>query len=69
MSTQLGVGSQVTFGSNRSNLVEAILGSTTESTDQARQRIVEKDLNIQPTITVCPGWPLRVVVHEDLVFR
>lgn len=69
MSTLLGVGGQVTFGSDQSNLVEAIRESTAESTNQAGQRIVEKDLNIQPTITVRPGWPLRVIVHKDLILR
>jgi type IV secretion system protein VirB10 len=69
LSTVLGVGGQVTFGSQNSNLVEAIRQSTQESTNQAGQRIVEKNLNIQPTITVRPGWPLRVVVHKDLVLR
>ena len=69
LSTVLGVGSQVTFGSQNSNLVEAIRQSTQESTNQAGQRLVEKNLNLQPTITVRPGWPLRVVVHKDLVLR
>ena len=69
LSTLLGVGSQVTFGSQQSNLVEAIRESTQESTNQAGQRIVEKDLNIQPTITVRPGWPLRVIVNKDLVLQ
>jgi type IV secretion system protein VirB10 len=69
MSTLLGVGTQATFGSNQSNLVEAIRQSTQESTNQAGQRIVEKDLNIQPTLTVRPGWPLRIVVHKDLLLR
>lgn len=69
MSTLLGVGTQVSFGSNQSNLVEAIRQSTQESTNQAGQRLVEKDLNIQPTIRVRPGWPLRVVLHKDLILR
>jgi type IV secretion system protein VirB10 len=69
MSTLLGVGTQVTFGSGQSNLVQAIQQSTQESANQAGQRIVEKDINIQPTITVRPGWPLRVVVHKDLILR
>lgn len=69
MSTLLGVGGQITFGSNQSNLVEAIRESTAESTNEAGQRIVEKDINIQPTITVRPGWPLRVIVHKDLILR
>jgi len=69
MSTLLGVGTQATFGSNQGNLIEAIRQSTQESTNQAGQHIVEKDLNIQPTIKVRPGWPLRVVLHQDLILR
>ena len=69
LSTLLGVGTQATFGSAQSNLVQAIRESTAESANQAGQRIIEKDLNIQPTITVRPGWPLRVIVHRDLVLQ
>ena len=69
MSTLLGVGTQVTFGSQQSNLVQAIRESTQQNVNQAGQRVVEKNLNIQPTMTVRPGWPLRVIVHKDLVLR
>jgi type IV secretion system protein VirB10 len=69
LSTLLGVGSQIGFGSSESDLVRAIRESTQQGANQAGQRIVQKDLNIQPTITVRPGWPLRVIVHKDLVLR
>lgn len=69
MSTLLGVGTQMTFGGNNSDLVEAIRQSAQESTSQAGQRIVEKDLNIQPTLTVRPGWPLRVILNKDLLLQ
>jgi type IV secretion system protein TrbI len=69
MSTLLGVGTQVTFGNGQSNLVQAIQQSTQESANQAGQRIVEKDINIQPTITIRPGFPVRIVVHKDLILR
>ncbi len=69
MSTLLGVGTQVTFGGGQSNLVQAIQQSTQQSANQAGQRIVEKDLNIQPTLKIRPGWPLRVIVHKDLILR
>jgi len=69
LSTLLGVGSQLTFGDQQSNLVQAIRESSQESINRAGQRITEKNLNIQPTITIRPGWPLRVVVHKDLVLR
>ncbi len=69
LSTLLGVGSQIGFGSSESDLVRAIRESTQQSANQAGQRIVQKDLNIQPTITVRTGWPMRVIVHKDLVLR
>jgi len=69
MSTLLGVGTQATFGSANSNLVEAIRESTQESTNQAGQQIVEKDLSVQPTIKIRPGWPLRVILNKDLILQ
>lgn len=69
MSTLLGVGTQVSFGNSNSDLVQAIRQSTQESTNQAGQRIVEKDLNIQNTITVRPGWPLRILISKDIVLE
>ena len=69
LSTLLGVGTQLSLGNEEGDIVSAIRQSTQQSVDQAGQRITEKNLNIQPTITVRPGWPLRVIVHRDLVLR
>lgn len=69
VATLLGVGTELSFGENESDLVKAIRESTQQNVSQAGQRITEKNLNIQPTITVRPGWPLRVIVHKDLVLR
>jgi len=69
LSTLLGVGTEVSFGGDESDLVRAIRQSTQQSANQAGQQIVTKNLNIQPTITVRPGWPLRIVVHKDIVLR
>ena len=69
LSTLFGVGTELTLGSGDSDLVRALRLSTQQSVNQAGQRITEKNLNIQPTITVRPGWPLRVIVHKDLVLK
>jgi type IV secretion system protein VirB10 len=73
LATVLGVGSQLVFGSGSSlgdsDLVKALQQSTQSTTNRAGQRLVERNLNVQPTITVRPGWPLRVIVHKDLVLR
>ncbi len=69
LSTLLGIGNQLAFGSTDSDLVKALRESTGQTTNRAGQRMVERSLNVQPTITVRPGWPLRIIVHKDLVMR
>ncbi|PNU03766.1 conjugal transfer protein TrbI [Novosphingobium guangzhouense] len=69
LSTLLGVGTELSLGSNEGDLLRAIRQSTQQSAGQAGQQIVSKNLNVQPTITIRPGWPLRVIVHKDIVLR
>jgi type IV secretory pathway VirB10-like protein len=69
LSTLLGIGTEVSIGDDRSDLVRAIRESTQQTAAQAGQQIVSKQLNVQPTIKVRPGWPLRVIVHKDIVLR
>ena len=72
LATVLGVGSQLAIGTGSagdSDLVKALQQSVATTTNRAGQRLVERNLNVQPTITVRPGWPLRVIVHKDLVLR
>jgi type IV secretion system protein VirB10 len=68
LSTLLGVGTQLSIGGD-SDLVRAIRESTQQSASRAGDQLVSRNLGIQPTIRVRPGWPLRVVLHKDLVFR
>ena len=71
LATVLGVGSSLAFGSGSgdSDIIRALRESTGQTTNRAGQRLIERELNVQPTLTVRAGWPLRVIVHKDLVFR
>lgn len=70
LATVLGVGSELVFGgSDDSDLIRALQLSTQSTTNRAGQRLIERHLNVQPTITVRPGWPLRVIAHKDIVLR
>ena len=69
LSTLLGVGTQLGLGSGESDLVRAIRESTQQTVARAGDRITERNLDVQPTLTVRPGWPLRAVIHKDLVLR
>ncbi|MGD9801450.1 MAG: TrbI/VirB10 family protein [Parvularculaceae bacterium] len=69
LSTLLGVGTELSFGDSESDLVEALRESAQSSANQVGQRIVQRNLDIQPTIRIRPGWPFRIIVHKDLVLR
>lgn len=69
LSTLLGVGSELSFGSSESDLVRAVRESAQQSGARAGDQIVSRNLGIQPTLRVRPGWPLRVVVHSDILLR
>ncbi|MEQ1612083.1 MAG: TrbI/VirB10 family protein [Hyphomicrobiaceae bacterium] len=69
LATVLGVGSSLAFGSGSgdSDILRALRESTGQTTNRAGQRLIERELNVQPTLTVRPGWPLRIIVHKDII--
>jgi type IV secretion system protein VirB10 len=69
LSTLLGIGSELSYGSSDSNLARALRQSVESGSDRAGQQLVSKSLDVQPTIRVRPGWPVRVVVHQDLLLQ
>jgi type IV secretion system protein VirB10 len=69
LATLLGVGTQLSLGNDEGDLVKALRESIQQTTNRAGQRLVERELDVQPTITVRPGWPLRVIVSKDLVLK
>jgi type IV secretion system protein VirB10 len=69
LSTILGVGAELGATNNDSAIVTALRRGSTDSLNQTGQQVVRRNLNIQPTITIRPGFPVRVIVNRDLVFR
>lgn len=66
LSTLLGVSSELAL-SGQSDLVQAIRMSTQDNVSRAGDQITQRNLGIQPTITIRPGAPVRLVVHRDLI--
>ena len=66
ISTLLGVGSEMGSG-NDSDLARAVRRGTQDSVNRAGEQIVSRELNIRPTLTIRPGFPVRVLVTRDLV--
>jgi type IV secretion system protein VirB10 len=41
--------------------------SVAQQANRIGEKIIDKQLDVQPTITIRTGWPLRVLVTKDMV--
>jgi type IV secretion system protein TrbI len=72
LSTLLGVGSELgstTGTGSNSDVISALRRGSSDSLNQTGQKVVQQNLNIQPTLTVRPGFPVRVIVNRDLALE
>lgn len=69
LSTILSVGAEAGTSDSENNLAQAIRQGASQSFSQVGQQVVGRSLNIQPTITIRPGFPVRVLVTHDLVLE
>ena len=72
LSTILGVGAELGSGADtgsNTDIIQALRLSAANSLNQTGQQVVRRNLNIQPTLTVKPGFPVRVIVNRDLVME
>lgn len=67
LSTLLSVGAEAGTSNSENNLAQAIRQAASNSISQTGQQIVQRQLNIQPTLTIRPGFPVRVTVTRDLM--
>lgn len=67
LSTLLGIGSELGATNNESSILTALRRGGGDGMNQAGQQVVRRNLNIQPTVTIRPGFPVRVIVNRDLV--
>jgi type IV secretion system protein VirB10 len=72
LSTLLGVGSELGSGADTGSntaILQALRLGATNSLNQTGQQVVRRNLNIQPTLTIRPGFPFRVMVNRDLILE
>ena len=68
LSTLLGVGAELATDDN-DRLIAAIRGGAQDTINQAGQQIIQRQLQVAPTLTIRPGFPVRVIVTKDLVLE
>lgn len=67
LSTLLSVGSEAGTSGQENNLIQAIRRGASDSISQTGNQVVRRQLNVQPTLKIRPGFPVRVIVSRDLV--
>jgi type IV secretory pathway VirB10-like protein len=74
LSTLLGVGAELAAPQSKTDqdgnrLVIAVGEGAQDTANQAGQEITKRNANIQPTLTIRPGFPIRVMVNKDFILR
>lgn len=68
VSTLLGVGAELGSDGDEA-IVRALRDGSQDTINQSGRRLVERQMNIPPTLTIRPGIALRVLVTRDLVLE
>lgn len=72
LSTLLGVGAELAAPESRTDgnrIVIATREGAQDAVNQVGQEITKRNMSVQPTLTIRPGFPMRVMVNKDLVLR
>lgn len=72
LSTLLSVGSELGSGADSGSntaVLQALRLGAANSLNQTGQQLVRRNLNIQPTLAIKPGFPVRVIVNRDLILE
>ncbi|PYE86687.1 TrbI/VirB10 family protein [Phyllobacterium leguminum] len=68
LSTLLAVGAELAMD-DEDRLVQAIRNGAQDTFNDAGQQIIRRQLQVAPTLTIRPGFPILVVVTRDLVLE
>jgi len=68
LSTLLSAGAELTT-SDEDRLLHAIKGGAEDTISHVAQQIIQRQLQVAPTLTIRPGFPVRVIVTRDLVLE
>lgn len=70
LTSVLGIGAELAAPVNRTNGDRVIIAgrdSLRDTVNQVGQEVTRRNLDIQPTLTLRPGLPVRVIVNRDLI--
>ena len=68
LSSILGIGAELASNDD-DQIIRALQNSGQQTLNIAGQRMVDRSLSVEPTITIRSGWRFSVLVSRDLVLK
>jgi len=70
LSTIVGIGAELAAPESRGDdrVIVATRQSAQETVNQVGQQVTRRNLDVRPTLTIRPGFPVRIIVSRDLEF-
>ena len=69
LSTLLGAATEIGSSGTDNDIIRALRRGAGDTLNQTGQQVVRRNLNVQPTLTIRPGFPVRVIVNRDLILE
>jgi type IV secretion system protein VirB10 len=72
LSTLLGVGAELAApdrSGSDGKVIVAVRQGAQDTVNQVGQEMTKRNMSVQPTLTIRPGFPMRVMVSKDLILR
>lgn len=69
VSSVLGMGAQAGAGRSGDAVADALRSGAAMTANQAGQQLVGRSLDVSPSLTVRPGFPVRLLVTKDLALE
>ena len=72
LSTLIGIGAELAAPDRTAGQRQVIVASrqsVQDTINQVGQELTRRSLNVQPTLAIRPGFPVRVIVNKDLTVR
>ncbi len=68
LSSLITIGAELAEGDDES-IARALRDAAQDGASRVGNEVVRRQLNVQPTLTVRPGWRLRILVHQDIILQ
>ena len=70
LSTAIAYGGNLAINPNSTSTNQDVVGNTiSQNASRIGQRIINRQLDVQPTITIRPGWPFQVLANVDMILK